>query len=145
DAYLDASGSWSRADLSGTFGITPMIRLAAGSPDNPFQQDILVTTPMPAGLAVTGDSETQSIRGIAGVVVHLPKNWAATVEETWSHSSFEYEEQDTTLATRVSPAGLAFLGSNALKDSSGGPIDLTPYLQPFIPDYGGPWVSKVLA
>jgi outer membrane receptor protein involved in Fe transport len=72
--------------------------LAADAPENPFQQDILVTFPVPQD-ADRYTSRFDTSRYTGGVIVSLPFAWKATAEATFGLQVTDYEDDDIGLYT----------------------------------------------
>lgn len=68
--------------------ISQRISLAANAPNNPFQQAIVVTAPLP-GLDPTGSNLIKTTRATAGVIVDLPKSWKLNVDYSAGASSMD--------------------------------------------------------
>jgi len=97
----------------------------ATAPDNPFQQDVLVSFPITLTTPEVTNSVTQRVSG--GLVAHLPANWSSEIDYTWSRNI-----NDGTYYNGDSAAFGADLASGALNpfvDTLKNPLQLTPYLQ----------------
>jgi iron complex outermembrane receptor protein len=97
----------------------------ASAPDNPFQQDVLVTFPSDIAAAQTSDSVTQS--ATLGVVVPLAHGWSSEADYTWSRNSFEYayDTSDAAFLTALTDGTL-----NPFVDTVAHPLNLVSYLAP---------------
>ncbi len=130
-AFLELSASRNKTESQ--FGVVntsgfAATRIASIAPNNPFQQDIFVSFPVPEGTG-SSSSLTEDLRGVGGVVVDLPGRWMAGVDYTWDQT--KYQSSRTTSAGGLSSAATALIGSgglDVLKDTNLNPIDFTPYL-----------------
>jgi iron complex outermembrane receptor protein len=97
----------------------------ATAPDNPFQQDVLVSFPIALTTPEVTNSVTQRVS--MGVVAHLPRNWSSEIDYTWSRNINDgsYSNGDTA----AFGAALASGAVNPFVDTLKNPLQLTPYLQ----------------
>jgi iron complex outermembrane receptor protein len=80
EVYGEVSRSETHAQLLGSaFDGAWGLRILANAPNNPFNQNILVTFPSSAGDADLSD-KTIDFRTMLGSVVQLPHGWNATIE-----------------------------------------------------------------
>jgi outer membrane receptor protein involved in Fe transport len=89
DLYLDLSGF---SNQSSTFtsagGFYPNAYIPASAPTNPFNQDIVVSFPIPSFKAPNLSKSTM-IAGTGGIVARLGSGWTASLEYQRSQSSQE--------------------------------------------------------
>lgn len=93
-------------------------------PNNPFQQDILVSVPLPGN-----DSKNTSLsehqRAVLGLVQTLPHDWQLGIDYTWDRTTVDADQAPTAPAF----GGVVATGSvDVLRDTNAYPIDVSPYL-----------------
>lgn len=129
-AFLELSGSENvghmvQNSISSTFAIP------ASANGNPFEQDILVTTPA-LGADSAARSSLRSRRALAGVLFKLPRAWQGEMDYTWSQARSQQS---------LAPAFLAGLSNgltadqalqdgalNVFRDTNVFPVDFGAYL-----------------
>lgn len=132
DAFLDLSRNETRGrDPRGSFGF---FTLAADDPRNPFQQSI-VTGLITDQFNTYSDNDNNTERASAGLIARLPKDWAASVDFTWSKANIGY----TLRPGSVNTAGMLASGFNPLIDHYNlGTLDFGPYAPTAISSIGLP-------
>jgi outer membrane receptor protein involved in Fe transport len=121
DGFLDLSHNQARSRQPNSAPIA--LTLPGDDPRNPFQQAIQVTVPTDV-FNTFNDQFNRTDRASAGLIARLPKDWAASVDFTWSRSSIGY----TLRPGFVDGARLLASGFNPLADNySLGSFDLTPF------------------
>jgi iron complex outermembrane recepter protein len=97
----------------------------ATAPDNPFQQDVLVSYPITLTTPEVTNSVTQRVS--IGLVAHLRGNWSSEIDYTWSRNISDgiYYTGDTA----AFGADLASGAVNPFVDTLKNPPQLTRYLQ----------------
>jgi iron complex outermembrane recepter protein len=111
--------------------------LPAGSPDNPFRQDIVVALPILAG-NFPSITRSETWLGTAGVIVRLGGSWTATAEYDWSRSRNEGTYTNYPLSAGAS-AAVANGTINLIQDVNAHPINYSPYLLPTPDSAFGPF------
>lgn len=132
DAFVDASWSKNKTKSS-TLRAENLVVLTPDNANNPFQETILATVPLP-GLERTAISTSSDFALNSGLIWRLSSKWSLTAEYDWSRvrSAARYTENplsgtsgDTTL-TGADPdlAEQVFNGSdNPLRDIYSFPLD----------------------
>ncbi len=78
---------------------SPLIQLGAGqtsfavpgnAPTNPFQQNVLVSLPVPVEQSAFTSNQTRLTTATIGVRAHLPGNWELATDYTWGESRLIY-------------------------------------------------------
>lgn len=90
----------------------------AGSPDNPFQQDVLSFISIPEGL-----KQTQSVNNTrvnVGAIVRLPFRWSASLEYDWLRNTTN--SANTSVFGAASPTADTILQGAAFRDISAYPL-----------------------
>lgn len=87
DGFLDVSHTNTYAREMG--GVTTQLTLGANDPRNPFQQPIAVTF-APYQYNALSERRNRMDRVSTGLIARLPKDWAGSVDFTWSRASVEY-------------------------------------------------------
>jgi outer membrane receptor protein involved in Fe transport len=82
-AFLELSASqdisrFQSGSSSGTFF------LSSALPNNPFQQDILVTVPFTENPVTNIETRATDQRVMGGLILNLPRSWTAEADYTWS-------------------------------------------------------------
>jgi iron complex outermembrane receptor protein len=97
----------------------------ATAPDNPFQQDVLVSYPITLTTPALTNSVTQRVS--TGLIAHLQGNWSSEVDYTWSRNINDgsYYTGDTVAFGSALASGAV----NPFVDTLKHPPQLTPYLQ----------------
>jgi outer membrane receptor protein involved in Fe transport len=107
--------SWEQAQLA-------QIILPAASPDNPFQQNVLVNVPLP-GVDLINSFGVTTWSALGGAIIRLPHEWSAALEYQWtktvSNNYFvqPFEMSATALST-LSPVALSDMRSLSITDAS---------------------------
>ncbi len=143
EAFLDVSSLGNKARSSGA-SVPDLALLYADQPENPFQQDIVVTFPTP-GFIFPNRSESTTVRATAGLIARLPHDWTGEIDYGWNRSRFERE---TTIATVNNtafdllfgvPPAAGQPGLNPLQEGMAYPLDFTPFLLPTPNAFSGPY------
>jgi outer membrane receptor protein involved in Fe transport len=113
------------------------IAVPGNAPNNPFQQNVLMTLPMAPYYSSAPYTIYQSTRNANfGLVVHLPGDWVMDADYTWSEDMYQIYE---TVANFDSPttigafAPLLYNGTvNPFVDTEAYPVNLRSYLGPYV-------------
>ena len=131
-AFLEGSAS-NNTSHSISNSINSRYSLAAGTPNNPFQQDINITVP------VAGDfdssSRTTDRRAVAGVIVQLPWGWQSETDYIWSQTTVHTVEPGNLLLGSYSPINTALQTNpalNPIRDTNLYPLNFSPYLSTYV-------------
>src|SRR5262249_42013717 len=88
-AHIDVFGDFSwlsnEGNTVGSGNLTTTATLPADAPNNPFTTPITVSFPA-VGLSNQTDNDSETLRGVAGAIWRLPRNWTLSAEYTWSRS-----------------------------------------------------------
>lgn len=102
--------------------------LPAANPNNPFQQQIRITTPYYGVNDLEGFTKSKDRRMVAGVIVQLPADWKGEIDYTWHEATLLNQR------TVISDAGLAAATAavtggtaNLLRDTRVYPVDFRSY------------------
>ncbi len=108
------------------------IRIPAASPANPFNQDVLVAFPVPMSQAFPVRTSAESIRGVLGFVVDLPRDWRAQGDYTWNQNEGWYHSMRFDYATGQVASAAAYRDGtlNPFVDTMAYPMDLAPFSTP---------------
>lgn len=121
DGFLDLS--YNQTDSRQPSGIAANLILAVNDPRNPFQQSIQVTVPTDQ-FNTYSEQSNRTDRASAGLIAQLPRDWAASLDFTWSRSSIGYIQRPGS----IDSAALLASGFNPLIDHGNlGTLDLQPY------------------
>lgn len=126
DVFVDLQYNLNEGSALSKGGMSSTVRLAAGAPNNPFQQAIFVSFPSP-NVSFETRSESETAVATIGAIAQLPADWRAELDYTQSHNSFTAWSTGPVL----NAAGSAALSSGALdvlQDPNTNPLDFTPYL-----------------
>lgn len=137
EAYLDVGGERSllQTNSSNSSAAAGVIRLAADSPSNPFQQNVLVRLPFP-NIVNTYRSEVETVHARGGVIIHLPNDWTASVEHNWSRTASSQFGTEFQLATvRAFASTLAPSGVDLFRDPVAFPFNLSALGVPAHPNF----------
>jgi len=100
--------------------------IPASAPNNPFNQNIRVTTPV-----FGADSDIVSTnydrRVIGGLIISLPGAWKGEIDHTWNRVRFY-----SSLPTELAPAGAASVSAgviDVLRDTRLDPVDFSAFLR----------------
>ncbi|WP_162313953.1 TonB-dependent receptor [Pseudoxanthomonas yeongjuensis] len=136
-AFLEGMASNNIGHFTSSF-VSSAYSLAADAPNNPFQQPIQISVPLPMQ-----DSqwrvETTDRRLVAGLIAELPKDWRAEMDYIFSRTR---NTQTINGAIRSSAQDLIFPALendpafNPIRDTNLYPIDLSPYMTTM---YEGPF------
>jgi iron complex outermembrane recepter protein len=124
DARLEfnASDSESRYRTSEVAGV---FLLPSTAPNNPFTQDVLVTTPL-FGADAARVSELESRRAVAGITVKLAADWSAGFDYTWNR--VRYSSFSPPQALDPGAADAVAIGTiDILRDTNEGGADFSPF------------------
>lgn len=135
DAFLDVSRNQTHSRSTG--GAAAYFTLQADDPRNPFQQTIQTVVGTDVFNAYS-DHSNRTDRVSAGLIARLPRDWAASVDFTWSKSSIGY----VLRPGYVNSAGMLASGFNPLIDHYNlGTLDFGAYAPPEINGIGVPVVT----
>lgn len=127
EAFLEVLGAKShsayrRTALSGTF------RVPAEAPTNPFQQEIVVVTPI-LGNHDSFRSEDSAYRALIGVIADLGAGWRTEVDFSFDRNDYHQVYPSTLFLDTINTA--IQLGEiDLLKDVNIFPVDLASYVAP---------------
>ena len=96
----------------------------AGTPTNPFEQDVSISFPTPLELPDPSNSITRS--ATAGLVVKLDHGWSSQIDYTWSQNTFHVTSAN--LDSQALFLALATGTLNPFVDTLAHPLNLRPYL-----------------
>ncbi len=91
--------------------------VSASAPTNPFQQDVLISYPLPGFDAVT-HNRAQTLRSALGVIADLPHGWKLNAD-----GSFGGAKVDTSVTGKVFTADFMSALLSGQASASGGTID----------------------
>jgi iron complex outermembrane recepter protein len=122
-----------------------IISLPATAPNNPFNSALIVRFPTP-GLGTPRDVDTETLRGVVGVLVRLPKDWMTEADYTWSRSrlsvvSTQPEVGDPDGAGPGISVTTAWTNGtlDVMRDVSAFPLNWGPYLLGSPDAFAGPY------
>lgn len=125
-AFLEASASSNAGDYRSSFAVFRPFDLPAGTANNPFRQEILVTVPTNSAPSTTSSTDVNH-RLMGGVIVSLPGAWTSEADYTWDQSRFSFHVGPGSLTPAASAAVTA--GSiDIMRDTNAYPVDFSPYL-----------------
>ncbi|KAF1717014.1 hypothetical protein CSC74_09135 [Pseudoxanthomonas yeongjuensis] len=135
DGFLDISQNETHS--RDPRGAAAFFTLSADDPRNPFQQAIQ-TGVVTDAYNTYSDSSNRTDRASAGLIARLPKDWAASMDFTWSKSTIGY----TLRPGLVDSAGLLASGFDPLIDHYNlGTLDFGAYAPAEISSIGVPVVT----
>lgn len=135
DGFLDLSQNETHSRDSG--GAAAYITLAADDPRNPFQQSIQTVVGTDQYNKFSEQSN-RTERASAGLIARLPRDWAGSVDFTWSKSSVGY----TRGPGAIDAAGLLSTGFDPLIDHYNlGTLDFGAYAPAEVSSIGIPVVT----
>jgi iron complex outermembrane recepter protein len=125
-AFLELSGSNSTSRYPSAN--TATFVLPAANPNNPFQQQIRITTPFYGVNDLAGFTSSKDRRAVGGVIAQLPGDWKGEVDYSWHQATL------LNLRTVMSSAGQAAATAavtggtiNLLRDTMLHPVTFLPY------------------
>lgn len=128
EAFATVSRSRNHAKFA-TNNVTQTFTVSQSAPNNPFAQDIRITTPTFGG-DVEQVSTVTEVRGIVGLIASLPKEWHLEVDVALSRVSVE-GVQASSSGILANGAQAVLLGSlDVLRDTNVNSIDFEPYRIP---------------
>jgi iron complex outermembrane receptor protein len=113
------------------------VLLPANAANNPFTAPIRVSVPVP-NLTLPTRSETETVQGVAGLIVRLPHTWTTAFEYGWSRARVDLAftspalgDPDGAAGPGVAPGTALANGTlNPVRDFNAFPIDFSPYRLP---------------
>lgn len=142
--WLEGTADFSLANNTGQTRVNAFpgtVFVLADAPGNPFDGDIVVTFPPPSlDSTWRSTSETSAIGG--GLIAHLPRNWAAQLDYTWSRSRYKWVATLPAVRSSIYEA-MATGGLDVLNDLSVHARDYSFFLLPSPNFFDGP-VDTVL-
>jgi iron complex outermembrane receptor protein len=122
--FLEVSGSEDTGRFN-TNAASSSYSIPSTAPNNPFNQDIQVTTP-----AFGADSQISTTRkderAVAGFIVRLSENWRASADYTWDRSTLSYS---SPLGLTGDEAPVVASGSiDVLRDTNVFLADFSPFV-----------------
>jgi outer membrane receptor protein involved in Fe transport len=107
-----ASSSWSKSITEGSLPHSFALTLQANSPNNPFQQNIVVNVSLD-DLRFRTASKSSSLFLNAGLIKRFSQGWTASLEYAWSRSRSSFE---STTSFSPSAAALPIIQGALLRD-----------------------------
>src|SRR5262249_18275030 len=112
------------------------VLLTTAAPNNPFASNIRVTFPA-TGLSGSLDTESETVRASAGLIVRLPHDWSGAVDYSWNRSRFTSRSNQALVgdpdgtgpAVNVNTA-LANGTLDVVRDLNAAPLNWSSYLLP---------------
>ena len=107
--------------------------LPAGAPNNPFQQAVNITVPVPGDY--DSSSRTTDRRGVAGVIVQLPWSWQVETDYIWSQTTIRTTVPGNFYFGAYTPFSTALQTNpalNPIRDTNLYPPDASPYLSSYV-------------
>lgn len=130
EGFVEFFGADNRGAAPSNAG-SDALMLLAGAPGNPFNETVMVTTPL---LGLDGEAESISTnrRLIGGLIFELPAAWKVSAEYAWGRSKFSNHEPGGLAYDPVSFELLAQTALNAgafdvMRDTRAYPVDFSPY------------------
>lgn len=121
-SYLVNDGSFRRSFRAAAF------ILDGNAPNNPFQNRIYVSSPLPdPSIDVFSDSETTTLSIIAGAKFELPADWGMQLEYNYGESESSYENYVTLFARDLSIAASAG-DLDVIRDYTAFPLNVDEFL-----------------
>lgn len=149
DLYLDGRRDINKGSALAS-GVPSSVRIAAGAPQNPFQQAIRVSFPV-LGLDRKHRQEFVTSKISFGGIFKLSPEWSASLDLGWGQNKNKLVSTDSTVSFvgeqaiadgTVGPNGEAAI--NILQDPAAASIDFSPYLYPFDNQNTGPFIGTEL-
>lgn len=125
-AFVDLSFSENRAVAPTTSFSTFGYGVAAAAPNNPFQQDIVVSVPSGATDRIRSTQDIQDVRAVAGLVAELSSAWKLEGDVTYNRKRYW-----AATSPDLSPAVDQDIYDgriDVLRDTAAFPLDLSGYL-----------------
>ena len=125
-AFLELSGSNStnRYPTANTNSFV----LPANNPNNPFQQQIRITTPFYGVNDLEAFSASKDRRMVAGVIVRLPAEWKGELDYTWHQAKLLNQRIVMSSAGQALATAAVTDGTiNLMRDTMVYPVDFLPY------------------
>lgn len=101
--------------------------LPADSPNNPFQQDLQVTLPLPTQ-DFAFETRNTDRRATIGLIARLPGGWLGELDYLWSRTRSSSTQEIYHDLTLEGGAALQNGTLDLLRDPNAYPLDLSPYL-----------------
>lgn len=120
---LDASNNSGYARF---FGAPQPFTIPASSPNNPFNQDIQVTTPA-FGAEGTAETTNYNRRAVAGVIAKLTHEWKAEADYTWNRTRY-FSSSPGGLSAGAGDA-VASGSLDVLRDTNVYPVNFSQFVQ----------------
>ncbi|MEJ0038879.1 MAG: TonB-dependent receptor [Gammaproteobacteria bacterium] len=124
------SGRFNVNNQSGTFLVS------AFAPDNPFNQDVYVTTPV-GGADMQSEVSLKGRRAGGGLIVQLTPEWQASADYTWNSNDYFSSTPNQSL----NPDSFSAVNDGTLNFFKAAPVDVLGYLLPNV--VSGPATSKL--
>lgn len=129
--YLDVSGGENSGSFA-TNNANASFFIPGSAPNNPFEQDIYVTTPM-FGADGIYDTKSETRRAVAGVIVKLPGDWQLGADYTWNRVRYSTSSPsglvlDPLTFTPTADPDVAAGVVDVLRDTNRFPVSFAPYL-----------------
>jgi iron complex outermembrane recepter protein len=115
-------------------GVSGVFNLAAGAPGNPFNEAVVVTTPVLGGDQTTA-IELENHRAVGGLILALPNEWSVSTDFTWEKLRYSSMTSSSSLLLQAA-ADVESGGIDLFSDTSAAGVDFSPYL--LSPITGGP-------
>jgi len=136
EGFVDVSHSDTESIRPFPAIVTSAVTLDATAPNNPFDSPIRVSFPA-VGLDNTFRNELASTNITTGLIVHLPRNWTAEADYSWSRSRWE-STYGNFLVTAGADAAAISGALDVMRDLNAYPLDYSPYLLPAARTGSGP-------
>ncbi|HEY0339822.1 MAG TPA: TonB-dependent receptor, partial [Steroidobacteraceae bacterium] len=143
-AYLD--GAWSENPERHYNAPSGSFSVAANSPNNPFNQAVVVRVPTTELSGATGFLN-RNTRLAAGAIVKFPKDWLAAGDVTWNSTSLRSNVAPTINASAVSTISSGAAGTpNLFHDPAVAPFNLQtlPLVNSFPAPFNSSFVDESL-
>lgn len=125
DAFVDLT--WSENLGRALYSLAPTdFSIAADAPNNPFQQQILVTIPV-VGLDEAATSRGRTTGAVGGLIARLGHGWNASAEAAWSRSRVGSQATHGSLDRALFNAAVLDGTVDILRDLEEHKIDYTSY------------------
>lgn len=127
-AFLELNGSNSTSRYPSANSTSFVLPGNATNPNNPFVQQIRITTPYYGVNDLEAFTSSKDRRAVGGVIVQLPGEWKGEVDYAW-HQATLLNQRTVMSATGQAAATAAVTGGtlNLLRDTMAFPVDFRSY------------------
>ncbi len=126
DMFLELSASENASSFS-TNGANSQFVIPAGAASNPFNEDVIVTTPA-IGTDRASTSVSKSEKITTGAIIKLPKDWMAALDFMWNRTEFTRAQYAGSFTTAINSA-INDGEIDVFKDTNEFPADFATYFQ----------------